>query len=304
MPAAEIEVSSDLVRGLLAAQQPDLAHLPVRVLANGWDNLLCRLGDELIVRLPRRALAATLVAHEQQWLPTLARQLTLPIPAPIRVGEPSAGYPWRWSIVPFLPGQPAASKPPADSAEAAVVLAEFLASLHTPADPDAPINRYRGVPLAVRGEIFAEAVSRLSGSINTAAVTAAWASALAAPGWHGPPMWLHGDLHPANILVDHGCVSAVIDFGDITAGDPAADLAVAWMLLPRNAHLAFRAAYAEACQYNTTEDLWERARGWALALALVFLANSADNPLMADIGERTLGTVLDSEAGCSEKTEH
>ena len=293
MPRAEVDVSADLVRALLAAQQPDLAHLPVRVLANGWDNLLCRLGDELIVRLPRRAQAATLVAHEQKWLPALVPQLTLPIPAPIRVGEPSADYPWRWSIVPFLPGQPAAFEPPADSAEAAVVLAEFLASLHTPADPDAPINPYRGVPLAVRSEVFTEAVSLLSGSIDTAAVTAAWASALAAPGWHGPPVWLHGDLHPANILVDDGCISAVIDFGDITAGDPAADLAVAWMLLPPDAHFTFRAAYAGASPYNATADLWERARGWALALALVFLAHSADNPLMAGIGERTLATVLD-----------
>jgi aminoglycoside phosphotransferase (APT) family kinase protein len=292
MPAAEVDVSAELVRELLAAQQPDLAHLPVQVLANGWDNLLCRLGDELVVRLPRREQAAKLVGHEQRWLPVLAPRLPLPVPAPVRVGEPGAGYPWHWSIVPFLPGQPAAIEPPADGAAAAVALAGFLAALHTPADPGAPANPYRGVPLAVRGELFAEAVTRLDGSIDTAAVTHAWSAALAAPVWDGPPLWLHGDLHPANILVDAGIISAVIDFGDITAGDPAADLGVAWMLLPAGCHSLFRSAYADVSQHGAGKDLWARAEGWALALALVFLAYSADNPMMAGIGERTLGAVL------------
>jgi hypothetical protein len=45
MPAAELEITADLVRRLLAAQQPDLAGLPVEPLANGWDNTLFRLGD-------------------------------------------------------------------------------------------------------------------------------------------------------------------------------------------------------------------------------------------------------------------
>jgi len=292
MPPAEVDLSADLVRGLLAAQQPDLAHLPVRVLANGWDNLLCRLGEELVVRLPRRAQAATLIAHEQRWLPVLAPRLPLPVPAPVRVGEPGAGYPWHWSIVPFLPGHPAAAGPPASGAAAAVALAEFLAAPHCPADPDAPVNPYRGVPLAVRGELFTQAIGRLDGFIDSVAVTRAWASALAAPVWDGPAVWLHGDLHPANILVDRGLISAVIDFGDITAGDPAADLAVAWMMLTADAHPAFRAAYARASTHRVSEDLWARAEGWALALALVFLAYSADNPMMAGIGERTLAAVL------------
>jgi hypothetical protein len=64
MPAAEVSVSPELVRRLLEAQQPDLAHLPVRLMAYGWDNFMYRLGDELAVRLPRRAAAAGLIVHE------------------------------------------------------------------------------------------------------------------------------------------------------------------------------------------------------------------------------------------------
>ena len=93
MPAAEVDVSLDLVRRLLEDQHADLVPLPLEVLANGWDNLVCRLGEDLLVRLPRRALAADLVRHEQRWLPVLAPRLPLPVPAPVRVGRAGAGLP-------------------------------------------------------------------------------------------------------------------------------------------------------------------------------------------------------------------
>ena len=83
MPAAEVSVSPDLVRRLLAAQQPDLAHLPIRVMAHGWDNLMYRLGDELAVRLPRRAAAAGLIVHEQRSLAFLAHSADNPLMAAI-----------------------------------------------------------------------------------------------------------------------------------------------------------------------------------------------------------------------------
>jgi aminoglycoside phosphotransferase (APT) family kinase protein len=115
-----------------------------------------------------------------------------------------------------------------------------------------------------------------------------WRAALAVRTWNGPPLWLHGDLHPANILVSGGRLSAVIDFGDVTAGDPATDLSVAWMLLPTGVHAAFRSGYTAMSGSVLDDDSWERARGWALALSVAVLARSADNPLMAAIGRRTI----------------
>ena len=293
MPAAEVDVSPDLVRRLLTAQQPDLAHLSVELMANGWDNVMCRLGGELVVRLPRREAAATLLLHEQQWLPVLQPRLPLPIPAPLRVGQPGLGYPWAWSIVPFLPGRVASQKPPADMHDAAVGLGEFLGALHAPAPPDAPINPFRGIPLADRHATMLENLDALGNLVDRTAVMRAWEDAIAAPLWAGPPVWLHGDLHPGNILVDYGRVSAVIDFGDITAGDPATDLSVAWMQLPAAHHAAFQNAYRAATPDAAHDDhRWTRARGWALALSTAFLAHSADNPQLAEIGHRTLSAVL------------
>jgi aminoglycoside phosphotransferase (APT) family kinase protein len=312
MPAAEVEVTADLVRRLLADQHPDLLRLPVEFLANGWDNAMFRLGTELAVRMPRRKLGAAIIAHEQRWLPQLAPRLPLPVPYPERTGHSALGYPYSWSVVPFLRGAPATDSPSLnlasddlasdDLAAAAVAVGGFLGALHVPAPEDAPANPVRGVPLAERATAFEANLAVVSGesglsadgAVSQDAVRPVWESALAAPVYDGPPVWLHGDLHPANILVDDGRVSGVIDFGDITSGDPATDLAVAWMLLPLSLHGAFRAAYEDAGGARDGAEgdaLWRRARGWALHFALVYLAYSADNPQLLDVGRRTLGRI-------------
>jgi len=294
MPAAEVEVTPELVRRLLRTQHPDLAGLPVEPLANGWDNTLFRLGDGLVVRLPRRTLGANILVNEQRWLPVLAPRLPLPVPAPVRIGGPAPdeGYPWPWSVVNFLPGTPASSGVSFDPAVAAADLGGFFGALHAAAPPDAPANPFRGVPLASRAANFAENLATLHGQVNRAEVLAAWEAALAVPPWSGPPRWLHGDPHPANILIHDGRVSGVIDFGDITAGDPAADLSLAWMLLPVTTHDKFRTAYAAAGNDTISPATWARARGWALNLAIVFLAWSADNPDLHKVGKQTLSATL------------
>jgi aminoglycoside phosphotransferase (APT) family kinase protein len=326
MPAAEVEVTADLVRRLLAAQHPDLAGLPVGPLASGWDNTLFLLGDALVARLPRRALGASLVANEQRWLPSLATRLPLPVPVPVRTGVPGEGYPWPWSVVSFLPGVPASEGPPFDPRLAARDLGGFFGALHVPAPPDAPANPYRGVPLKRRAATFEQNLATLDfaapdfaapdfaapdgavsgGAVSGGAVSggravrdlvlAEWETALAVPPWDGPPVWVHGDPHPANILIRDGRVSGVLDFGDVTAGDPAADLSLAWMLLPAACHGDFRAAYGAAGHGVLTDAVWARGRGWAVNLAIVFLAWSADNPRMHEVGRRTLAAVLAGDA--------
>jgi aminoglycoside phosphotransferase (APT) family kinase protein len=301
MPAAEVEVSAVLVRRLLADQHPDLARLPVEFLANGWDNELYRVGDGLVARLPRRALGAEIIKNEQRWLPGLAPRLPLPIPYPERTGVPGCGYPYSWSVVPYLPGVPAAQASSFDAAQVAAAVGGFLGALHVPAPADAPANPFRGVPLAERAGTFAANLALLTGldqagrdRVDRDAVLRAWDAALAAPGYDGPRVWLHGDLHPANILVNDGQVSGVIDFGDITAGDPASDLSVAWMLLPAGRHASFWSAY-EAAGGGVGDALRARARGWALNLAIVLLAHSDDNPVLRQVGRRTLRAVLEDQ---------
>jgi aminoglycoside phosphotransferase (APT) family kinase protein len=262
--------------------------LPLVEVASGWDNVIYRLGDSLSVRLPRREAAATLIEHEQRWLPAMADRLPLPIPAPVRVGRRGSGYPWSWSVCPWLEGATAADEPPHDAFVTARQLGAFLLALHTPAPPDAPANPYRGVPLPDRAQATQGRIEQMSEAFDATEVQRCWIELAATPGWTGPPLWLHGDLHPLNVLVHEGRLSAVIDFGDLTAGDPAADLSVAWMLFDPSARRVFRAAVG-----SVDDDTWQRARGWAVSLALAYLASSGDSPTLARIGRETIAAALD-----------
>jgi len=275
------------VRALLRDQFPDLAGLELVELDPGWDNAIFRLGSELTVRLPRRAMGAQLVEHEQRWLPELAPCLPLPVPVPLHRGTPAHGYPWRWSICPWLPGEPALRVAVDDNADAAHTLGRFVAALAEPAPPDAPPNPFRGVPLAQRTDRLDAALDALGDTVDRVAIRALWSELVATPPWVGPPLWLHGDLHPGNVLVDHGRISAVIDFGDLTGGDPAMDLSVAWMQFAPTVRGVFRDA-AGGCD----DDTWRRARAWALAFGLACLASSADTPEFAALGRRAVESAL------------
>jgi aminoglycoside phosphotransferase (APT) family kinase protein len=285
-PVAELEIDEPLVRGLLQEQQPELADLPIRFVANGWDNVIVQLGDDLMVRLPRRTAAAQLVLNEQQWLPRLEPRLPLPIPAPIFAGVPGPLYPWPWSICRWLPGESAAAVPPSDSHDAAVVLAAFVVALHQPAPADAPENPFRGVHLQQRAEAVRGRVESLGDVIPAAEVIRVWDDLRATPVWDKPPVWLHGDLHPSNMLTSDGQLSAIIDFGDITSGDPATDLALAWMMFDSRERTVFRSAAA------IDADTWRRAAGWALNLSLAYLTGDDDTSMPA-IGRITLAAVLE-----------
>jgi len=146
-PTAEVTIDPSIVRALLQEQQADLADLPLIEVGEGWDNKLFRLGNDLSVRVPRRAASAALIEHEQRWLPQLSSRLPLPVPVPLRVGRPGCGFPWPWSVVPWFPGESALLAEPQDSAATAVTLGRFLRALHQPAPKDAPHNPWRGVPL-------------------------------------------------------------------------------------------------------------------------------------------------------------
>jgi aminoglycoside phosphotransferase (APT) family kinase protein len=287
-PAADVRVDPRLIQALLQEQHPDLAGRPLVELAEGWDNAVFRLGDDLAVRVPRRAVAAALIEHEQRWLPQLSRRLPLPVPAPLRVGGPGCGYPWRWSIVPWLQGDIAPGPSMADAAFG-TALAGFLVALHEPAPADAPQNPWRGVPLSSRASSVPEYLDRVDGLVDRAAVFTEWQQTMSTPPWARPPVWIHGDLHPGNLLVHQGRLSAVIDFGDLTAGDPATDLSVAWML-PAGSRRAFRAAYG--ADMASDSDTWSRARGWALLLGLAHLAHSRGDERMRALGHATIVAAL------------
>nr|WP_219933840.1 aminoglycoside phosphotransferase family protein [Streptomyces sp. Act143] len=268
-------IDTTLVRRLLTAQFPQWAHLPLTpVPQSGMDNATFRLGAELSVRLPRYAHWAGQVAREHRWLPRLAPHLPLTVSEPLEIGEPGEGYPYPWSVYRWLEGETATTDGLADPVRAALDLAGFVTALQGVDATGGPgpeqSNAFRGVPMGdPRDSLAAEArvrpklaALRGTGLVDIDAVTEVWEAALAAPAWHKPPVWIHGDLAAGNLLMRDGRLSAVIDFGTLAVADPAVDLQPAWMFLPASAREIFREAV------DADDATWARARGWALAGSL------------------------------------
>lgn len=270
-PPAEVRLDAGMARRLLEEQHPRYLTTEPRLVDEGWDNFVFRVGDDYALKAPRREAAVALLLHEQMWLPRIATWLDLSVPEPVARGEPSALFPWPWSVVRWVPGRTAeeVSLTHADATR----LAQALRSLHRPAPPEAPANPFRGVPLRKRRDSVEERLARLGLGVLLAPWTRALETELSRT-----PVWLHGDLHPRNVLVRDGALAGLIDWGDLTAGDPATDLACAWTLFDEGERRAFFEAYAPS------EAERFRALGWAVNFASALL-DSAE-PRHVEMGRR------------------
>jgi aminoglycoside phosphotransferase (APT) family kinase protein len=286
-PKAQTPISTDLVRRLIASQFPALADMPVSFVAEGWDNAMYGVGEDLCARIPRRKVAEDLIKLEQKWLTKLAPSLPVAIPAVVHVGKPAMGYPWAWSLVPWFEGEEVGTSA-LDEGEGQS-LGQFLKALHKDAPKNAPISDCRGGPLTTRVDLVAFRSARLAADFAWIApdIMPIWQEGFAAPP-ENLRTWLHGDLHPRNVLMRGGKLSAVIDWGDMCAGDPATDLAALWMLLPNPQSRALAIDV-----YQPTKATLLRAKAWAITWGLLLLdTGRVDSPKHAVIGETILRQVL------------
>jgi aminoglycoside phosphotransferase (APT) family kinase protein len=293
MHADEVATDADLIRRLLAAQFPAWAELPIApVASSGTDNALYRLGDDLAVRMPRIHWAVGQVEKEARWLPELAPRLPLAIPAPLAVGEPDEGYPWRWGVYRWLEGETLQPGRGDDQVSLARDLGRFVRALHAIDASGGPApgshNSGRGRPLIDRDDATRTALESLRDEIDVEAALALWNVALAAPACDRPPVWVHGDLQAGNLLATDGRLSAVIDFGCLGAGDPAVDLLPAWNLFSGEAREAFRS------ELNVDDATWTRGEGWALSVAAIALPYYREtNSTLADSSRRVFAALLE-----------
>lgn len=281
-------------RRLIELQFPQWAGLPVQPVANGgWDNWTFHLGAGMLVRLPSASEYALAVGKEHRWLPVLAPQLPLPIPVPLAKGEPGAGYPYSWSIYPWLDGEPASADRIADPVRFAVDLAGFLTALLSidPAGGPRPgkHNWFRGGTLRTYDGQTQNALAELDGHIDTGLARQIWESALDAR-WDGVESWFHGDVAEGNLLLSDGQLAAVIDFGTCGVGDPACDLAIAWTLLTAEGRQMFR----ERLPVRPAE--WARGRGWALWKTLATYAYTLGDEKEAASARHVLSEIFSEYA--------
>lgn len=282
-----------LVGRLVRAQFPQWAGLALEpVPSAGTDNALYRLGSDMVVRLPRSRRTMAALAKERFWLPRFANRLPLAVPVPLADGMPGEGYPFEWAVYRWITGEDATKADVDDERALATELARFLSALREIDASDGPApgdhNVFRGVPLERRDADTRSAIARLHDSIDADAATSAWEAALRAPAWEGTPVWVHGDLDARNLIVDHGRLSAVIDWGCAGVGDPACDVAVAWKVLSAETRAVFRTTLA------VDDPMWFRARGWALSQAVGALSyfTPNTNPVLFYEAERWLKAAL------------
>ncbi|WP_234535689.1 aminoglycoside phosphotransferase family protein [Streptomyces shenzhenensis] len=285
-------VDDDLVRRLVAGQFPRWAGLAVeRFPSGGTVNAMFRLGDDMAVRLPLVRGGADDVPKERAWLPRLRPHLPTSVPEVLGAGEPAEGFPWPWSVYRWLPGENPEAGALSEPVLLAGDLAGFVAAMRSITLPGAP-RAHRGGPVASLDAGTRAAIGELrripQEGIDCDAAAAVWEQTLAAPGWDGPPVWLHADLMPGNLLVDGGRLTSVIDFGCLGVGDPACDLFPAWNLLPADARETFREAL------GVDDATWIRGRGRTLSQALIALPYyRKTNPAMASNARHVIRTVLE-----------
>ncbi len=282
-PQAEVHIDLPLIQHLLSTQYPQLANEDIQFLDAGWDNENYRIGKNHIIRLPRRKVAVPLLLNEVNWLPKIQAQLQIDIPAPIFVGQKDGRYPWPWTIIPWRQGNTANLNRPDKSA--AITLANFLKKLHPMDATGAPENTSRGVHLKEKMSDLSIRINRLKIKTDfiTPKIEQQLATALACP-FPTKKCLLHGDLHPRNIIVHEGKIVSIIDWGDITDGDPATDLASFWMLFAEQAAIENGLAI-----YGASADLIKRAIGWAVFFGVILLDTGLqDNEQHTEIGAVTL----------------
>ena len=270
-PPAEVHVDADLVRALLRSQQPALSDVTLTLVDEGWDNVTFRAGRRHAVRLPRREAAVPLLLNEARWLPDLSAGLPLAVPRPVFLGAPDDTYRWPWAVVEWVEGTTVDEVPlRSDQVERIV---DFLTALHHHAPDAAPVSAVRGTPLEASREVVEGRIQR-SGRERLRRV---WTAALAAQP-SAERRWLHGDLHARNVLAVDGRVSGVLDWGDVTAGDVATDLASAWLLFD---DASARRALLD--RYGASDETRARAAGWAVNFAASLVVSG--EPRHAAMGE-------------------
>jgi len=276
----EIPIDPELVRRLVARAMPAYADAPVRRLASsGSTNALFRLGEELLVRLPRQPGGSQTISKEATWLPVLGPLLPVSVPDVVAVFDPDCDYPERWSVVRWIDGAPPEVVDPDTFVDPrredlAMNLATFLDALRQADVPAGAVENlhlrsYRGEPLATMAQATRENIERCQDladfDFDLDAAKQMWVEAMKLPGAADPatPRWYHGDLAAENLLVRDGALTAVLDFGGLSVGDPTVDLVVAWEVLDPPARELFRR------QIGVDEASWLRGRAWALSITLM-----------------------------------
>ncbi|MFF1723273.1 aminoglycoside phosphotransferase family protein [Streptomyces sviceus] len=290
----QVDVTTDIVASLIREQFPRWSGKEIRLVSStGTVHAIFRIGNELSARFPLRLAdaAETLAVLEQeaQASAELAQVSRFPVPEPVALGKPGAGYPMPWSVQTWLPGTIAFDADPSGSDAFAEDLADFIAALRGAETRGRVFNgENRGGVLTRHDGWMAKCFQESEGLLDVPRLRRTWGRFRELPRT-GADVMSHGDLIPGNVLVTGNRLGGVLDTGGFGPADPALDLVSAWHLLESGPRQVLR-------QTLRCDDLeWERGKAWAFeqAMGLVWYYLES-NPTMSSMGRRTLDRILES----------
>jgi aminoglycoside phosphotransferase (APT) family kinase protein len=249
----EIEVTPELARELIGTQFPELTPVLVSLFGKGFDNTVFLVNQQYIFRFPRRAIAVQLLQTENKLLPQIEKELNIPIPVPVFLGQPCEAYPWPFSGYLSVPGVTPDGLSKKQRIEAAVPLAKFLLALHQfpiekAEQSDVPFDELNRLSIEKRKEKLKDNVTKLinDGVFKDHIPITKYIEELQAVEPSSKLALVHGDLHIRNILVDEkGILSGIIDWGDVHIGNPAVDLSFVYSFLPPEGRREFFKVYGQ-----------------------------------------------------------
>jgi aminoglycoside phosphotransferase (APT) family kinase protein len=300
MHAGQLRIDAQIVRRLIEVQFPQWRGLSVTELStSGTVNAIFQIGDDLAARFPlvghdpaqaRRSLVVEVEAARE-----LAVAATVPIPEPVAIGEPGAGYPLPWSVQTWLSGHDATVEDPSGSDAFALDLTEFIAGMRASGTRGRRFDGVgRGGHLPDHDEWLETCFRRSEDLLEVPLLRGIWGDLRTLPEVDEDVM-CHRDLIPPNVLVEGGRLVGVLDGGSFGPADPALDLVAAWHLLdePRRGILRRRLGCGDV--------QWRRGMAWAFQQAMGLVWYYLDsNPTMSRWGRRTVDRIVDAWGSPSE----
>ena len=288
----QLTVTVDTVRALVDEQFPDWRGLPLRPVAGaGTVNAIVRIGERWAARFPLRPGGVDETRRQRAAEAEAARSLVgrtrFPVPEPVALGRPGAGYPLPWSVQTWVPGRTAGEEDPGTSADFARDLAVAVRELRAVDTGGRTFGgRGRGGDLRAHDEWVRTCLDRSEGLLDVPPLRRLWGRLRDLP-HRDPDVTTHGDLVPGNVLVSGGRLAGLLDTGGVGPADPALDLVGGWHLLEDGPRALLRA------ELGCPDLEWERGRAWAFEQAVGAVWYYTDsNPAMAGMGRRTLTRLL------------
>lgn len=274
------------IHNLVKNQFPEWRDLEIKpILPLGTDNLMYRLGNDKIIRIPITKESILDIEKEINCLPKFSN---LPITTPqiIAIGQEAKEQNSRWIICNWIKGDNFNKNNIQDQKQAAIDLANFINELQKIDITNAPESR-RGKPLQNFDKKVRESIKSLDDCYDIKLLNNIWEKALDAEIWTKSPVWIHSDLHEGNVITHNGKISAIIDFGLAGIGDPACDIVPAWTLLQKEAQTTFRN------HINADEETWKRGHGWALSFGVIAYSyyRKTKHPI-AEISRKVIDEVI------------